>query len=96
MGAPRPDEVPIVDGEFFFITRLAEYMILPCLTPLCVCGHLADHHADPAIGDTRCLVVDDRRDRSTCSTTAATTRSGYCACLSLPAGRPAQYDEQAS
>ena len=30
--------------------------------PLCVCGHLADHHADPAIGDTRCLVVEDRRD----------------------------------
>ena len=29
---------------------------------LCVCGHLASHHADPASGDTRCLVVEDRRD----------------------------------
>ena len=30
--------------------------------PLCVCGHLAEHHADPASGDTRCLAVEDRRD----------------------------------
>ena len=29
---------------------------------LCVCGHLASHHADPASGDTRCLAVEDRRD----------------------------------
>ena len=30
---------------------------------VCVCGHLADHHADPAIGDSACcLVVEDRRD----------------------------------
>ena len=29
---------------------------------LCVCGHLAEHHADPASGDTRCLAVEDRRD----------------------------------
>ena len=29
---------------------------------LCVCGHLAEPHADPASGDTRCLAVEDRRD----------------------------------
>ena len=64
--------------------------------PLCVCGHLADHHADPAIGDTRCLVVEDRRDLLDVFDDGRDGPLSYCGCLTYRPGRPAHNEEQAS
>ena len=53
---------------------------------LCVCGHLASHHADPASGDTRCLVVEDRRDLLDVFDDGRDRAIAYCACLRFRAG----------
>ena len=48
---------------------------------LCACGHLRSSHADPATGDSRCLVVEDRRDLLDVFDDGRDSASGYCGCL---------------
>lgn len=49
---------------------------------ICVCGHLATNHADPATGDTRRLAVEDRNDLLDLFDDARDAQHGCCACLS--------------
>lgn len=60
--------------------------------PLCVCGHLATNHADPASGDTRCLAVEDRRDLLETFDDGRDGPIGYCACLAYRPATPAEND----
>ena len=48
---------------------------------LCVCGHPATRHADPATGDSRCLAVEDRRDLLEHPGDGRDTLDAYCGCL---------------
>ncbi len=55
-----------------------------------VCGHLASSHPDPATGDTRCLVVEDRRDPLHVFDNGRATKHGCRAWLHYgPASAPA-------
>jgi hypothetical protein len=64
--------------------------------PLCVCGHLAEHHADPASGDTRCLAVEDRRDLLEVFDDGRDGPIGYCACLAFRSAQPGENDRGAA
>ena len=64
--------------------------------PLCVCGHLAEHHADPASGDTRCLAVEDRHDLLDVFDDGRDGPIGYCACLAYRRAGPVGNEERAA
>jgi hypothetical protein len=58
-------------------------------TALCTCGHPAAEHADPASGDTRCLVVNERARLTHVFDDGRDTAYAYCACLRFtPADEP--------
>jgi len=48
--------------------------------PVCLCGHLASHHA-VSTGDTRCLAIEDRRDLLSIFDDGGSAAHAYCACL---------------
>jgi hypothetical protein len=63
---------------------------------LCICGHLASHHADLANGDTRCLAVEDRRDLLDVFDDGRDSPIGYCACLAYRPAQPGENDSGAA
>jgi hypothetical protein len=69
---------------------------MPAMTDfLCVCGHLAEHHADSASGDTRCLAIEDRGDLLDVLDDGRDRPLGYCACLAYRPARPVCDDARA-
>jgi hypothetical protein len=50
-------------------------------TTLCICGHEGAEHADPASGDTRCLVVGERAELAHVFDDGRDTAHACCACL---------------
>ncbi len=56
-------------------------------TALCACGHTAAEHADPATGDTRCLVVGERPRLEHVFDDGRDTVHADCACLSFTPAR---------
>ena len=63
---------------------------------LCVCGHLAEHHADPASGDTRCLAVEDRHDLLDVFDNGRDGPIAHCACLAYRRAGPVGTDGRAA
>ena len=55
------------------------------LDRLCVCGHTAAEHADPASGDTRCLVVGECAQLAHIFDDGRGTANACCACLRFTA-----------
>jgi hypothetical protein len=80
-GSPAYERARYSPAAHATLDRLVEADPVMTATSLCICGHEAAEHANPADGDIRCLVVGERAELEHVFDDGQDNAHDYRACL---------------